>query len=125
MSNKTQRKGHRSKQFGHLGVYFLSTGPDPKGAMPGERIIIVIYNKDNEVIRRLEQVKGGFQDEGWTDYFESPRCKPSIREYHIIDIDKEGNQEILATHTQPSDAGTWLKPNFPKWAQQHGIQEST
>jgi|GEM_PF-5316514 len=124
MSEIKEREGYRSKNFGHLGVYFLSTGPDPLGPMPGERVIIVIYNSKNEIVRRLEQVRGDCLDEGWIDFFESAKCRPSVYEYHLIDFDQYGNREILASHTDPPHARAWLDENFPKWSEKHGIREN-
>lgn len=117
------REGYRSPKNGHLGVYTLCSGPDPKGPMPGERLIIVIYDNDDNIVRRLEQIKGDCLDEGYIDFFNSFRCRPSIHNYHIIDIDKEGKKSILATHTNPSEAFQWLTNNVPLWVKEHGVQE--
>ena len=123
MSNSTKRKGYRSPKNGHLGVYILCSGPDPTGPIPGERLIIVIYDKGDNIVRKLEQVKGSCIDEGYLDFFNSFRCRPSVHEYHIIDTDKDGNMKILATHTISSEAKLWLQENVPLWVQLHGISQ--
>ena len=119
-----ERKGWKSPKLGHLGVYFLCTGPDPSGPAPGERLIIVIYNEKNETVRRLEQVKDDCIDPGYIDFFDSFKCRPSIHDYQNVDIDVLGNRTILATHNYPLDARGWLAINVPKWAAEHGIPNS-
>jgi hypothetical protein len=118
------RKGYRSVKNGHLGVYTLCSGPDPSGPVPGERVIIVIYNKENKIVRTLEQVKGNCIDPGWIDFFNTQACRPSVHEYHIIDTDANGKQTLMASHTSPSDANRWLTINCPLWVQQHGIPDN-
>ena len=115
----TERKGWKSPKLGHLGVYFLCSGPDPSGPVPGDRLIIVIYDRGNNIIRRLEQVKGDCIDPGYIDFFNSFKCRPSIHDYHIVDTDAHGNRTILATHNYPSNAHSWLAVNVPLWAQRY------
>lgn len=79
MNIETKRIGYRSPKNGHLGVYTLCSGPDPNGPKPGERLIIVIYDKDDNIVRRLEQVKGNCLDPGYVDFFNSMKCRPSER----------------------------------------------
>lgn len=123
MSTPTKRLGYRSPKNGHLGVYTLCSGPDPNGPVPGERLIIVIYDKDDNIVRRLEQVKGDCIDPGYVDFFNSFQCRPAVSNYHIIDIDKDGSKQILATHTTPHEAYLWLKENVPIWVEEHGIEQ--
>ncbi|WP_127128006.1 hypothetical protein [Pseudoflavitalea rhizosphaerae] len=123
MSNSTKRKGYRSPKNGHLGVYTLCSGPDPSGPIPGERLIIVIYDKEDNIVRKLEQVKGNCFDEGYIDFFNSLHCRPSVHEYYMVDTDKDGNKQILATHKSPSEAILWLKENVPIWVQLHGLSQ--
>lgn len=123
MNEQKSRKGYRSPKNGHLGVYTLCSGPDPSGPAPGERLIIVIYDKDDTIVRRLEQVQGDCIEPGYVDFFLSAKCKPSIYEYHIIDTDSHGRMQILATHTSPSEAKRWLQQNVPAWVQEHGIPQ--
>jgi hypothetical protein len=118
---KNMKTGYKSPKFPNDNVYFLCTGPDPKGPCPGERLIVVIYDNSDNVIRRLEQVKGNCIDEGYVDFFNSYKCRPSVYDYHIIDTDKEGNKSILATHSYASDALGWLQQNFPKWVEKHSV----
>lgn len=119
------RKGYRSPTNGHLGVYTLCSGPDPSGPTPGERVIIVIYDNDDKIVRRLEQVRGDCIDPGYVDFFLSNKCRPSRHEYHIIDIDAAGEKKILATHTSPSEGYRWFQQNCPLWVQEHGVPEHT
>ena len=118
------RNGYRSPKNGHLGVYTLCSGPDPRGPMPGERVIIVIYDKNDNITRTLEQVRGNTLDAGWIDFFNSSNCRPSVHEYYIYDTDQAGNKTKMATHTNPSDANRWLTINCPLWVQEHGIADN-
>lgn len=118
MSN---REGYRSPKWGHLGVHFLCTGPDPGGPRPGSRLQVVIYDNDGDIVRRLEQEQGQVLDPGYVDFFDSPRCRPSVAEYHLVDIAPDGTKAVLATHTRGSDANVWLRTNFGIWATEHGI----
>jgi hypothetical protein len=123
MPTKAKREGVPSPKYGNLGVYILCSGPDPSGSVPGERVIVVIYDKENKIVRRLEQIKGDCLDEGFVDFFNSFKCRPSVQEYHFIDTDKNGTRTILASHTTPSDAHSWLKQNISIWAREHGISQ--
>jgi len=123
MKNQGIRKGFRSEKNGHLGVYTLSSGPDPKGPLPGERLIIVIYDINDTIVRRLEQVRGDCIDDGYVDFFNSFKCRPAIFSYHLIDIDRTGHKQILATHSTPGEANHWLKENVPIWVKLHGIPQ--
>jgi hypothetical protein len=123
MKEQTIRKGFRSAKNGHLGVYTLCSGPDPSGPVPGERLIIVIYDKDNTIVRRLEQVQGDCIDEGYVDFFNSFQCRPARFAYHMIDIDRVGHKQILATHYTSGEVILWLKENVPVWVDKHGIPQ--
>lgn len=113
------RTGYPSPRYSPLGVHFHCTGPDPRLPAPGERLKIVIYDKHDRVIRRLEQVKGACIDHGYVDFFLSPKCRPAVDEYHIVDIDADNRAEILATHFNPQQASAWLRANFTKWIMAH------
>ena len=91
--------------------------------MPGERLIIVIYDQQDNIVRRLEQIKGDCLDPGYVDFFLSPKCRPALHSYHIVDIDKDQKAQILATHTSPEEARKWLVENIDKWVQDHGIPQ--
>jgi hypothetical protein len=123
MTSNTTRKGYRSPKNGHLGVYTLCSGPDPNGPMPGERMMIAIYDQQDNIVRRLEQVRGDCLDPGYVDFFGSAKCRPAVYSYHIIDIDKDQKPQILASHTSPSEAKEWLVQNVPKWVQEHGVPQ--
>jgi len=120
-SENTGRKGYRFPKNGHLGVYTLCSGPDPNGPIPGERIIIVIYDQHAHIVRRLEQVRADCLDPGHVDFFGSTRRRPALYSYHIIDIDKDQSPQRLASHTSPSAAKQWLVDNVPKWVQEHRV----
>ena len=123
MSSNTARKGYLSPKNGHLGLYTLCSGPDPTGLVPGERVVIVIYGHQDNIVRRLEQVRGDLLDPGYTDFFGSAKCRPALYFYHILDIDKDPKPRILASHTSPSEANQWLVENVPKWVHEHGIPQ--
>jgi hypothetical protein len=123
MKARSTRKGFRSPKNGHLGVYTLCSGPDPRGPVPGPRFILVIYDKDDVIVRRLEQVRGDCLDDGYVDFFNSLKCRPAIFSYHMVDIDIIGNREILATHISPAEASQWLKENVPVWVSKHSIPQ--
>lgn len=123
MTSLLKRHGLKSFRYGHLGVYILCSGPDPDGPMPGQRLTLVIYDKANNIVRKLEQVKGDCIDEGYVDFFNSFSCRSSLDEYHMVDTDRNGKLQILATHTSPSDAHSWLQKNVPLWVQEHGIKQ--
>ncbi|SIO53931.1 hypothetical protein [Chitinophaga niabensis] len=123
ISTGKMREGYRSPKYGHLGLYFLSTGPDPNGPMPGTRVIMVIYDDNDMIVRRLEEVRGECLDPGYIDFFNSHLCKSALYQYHIIDVDINENVSILASHTEPSEANKWLKINVPTWIEKHGIKQ--
>lgn len=56
----------------------------------------------------------------WT--FSILRCRPAVYEYHMVDIDADGNKKVLATHTAASDMQSWLEENFSKWIKRFGIK---
>lgn len=115
------RDGFRSPKWGHLGVYFHCTGPDPRGPRPGPRLQVVVYDAEDNIVRRLEQRRGQVVDPGYVDFFDSPRCRSSVSEYHIVDIAPDGTETVLATHTQGSAANRWLQTNFGNWVTDHGV----
>lgn len=123
MANQSKRQGFRSALNGHRGVYTICSGPDPSGPVPGERLIIVIYDKDDNIVRRLEQVQGNCIEPGYVDFFNSFRCRPALYDYHIIDTDRDGKKQILATHSKPSEAKLWLMIHVPVWVKEHGIEQ--
>jgi len=116
---ETKFKGWKSQKYGNRNVYFLSTGPDPRGPMPGKNVHVVIYDTNGNVIRELYEQKGSCVEPGYVDFFNTAKCKPSVHEYEIIDADKDGKQTVLATHTTPFDAQNWLKANFDEWVNKH------
>lgn len=123
VSDNIKRKGYKSPKNGHLGVYTLCSGPNPNGPVPGERLIIVIYDKGDNIVRRLEQVKGDCLDEGYIDFFNSSQSRAASHEYYIIDIDENGNKQKIATHTNSRAAYEWLKINVPIWVKEHGVEQ--
>lgn len=116
-----KREGYRSPKNGHLGVYTLCSGPDPKGPCPGESLKIVIYDSDNSIARTLEQVRGNCLDPGWVDFFNSTRCHPAVHDYLMVDTDRQGNRQVLAHHVNGVGALEWLQNNVPLWVKEHGI----
>ena len=108
------REGTRSPAYGALGVHFISSGP------PNGPLHVVIYDEHDQVVRRLRQRQGAILQEGYVDFFNSSRCRPTVAEYHIVDVDERTGQEtILATHTGAEQARAWLQTNFRLWVEQH------
>ena len=118
------RIGFRSPKYGHRGVYFLCTGPDPSGSRPGPRLEAVIYAGDR-VVRRFEQVQGDCLDEGYTDFFNSPRCRPSVHRLFLVDVAPDGTRHMLVSDFQPGSPRTLLETAFRSWVETYGVVEGS
>lgn len=114
------REGFRSPKFGHLGVYFLSTGPAPS-PRPGERVQVVIYGKDDAVVRRFEHRRGECLDEGYTDFWNSPQCRPTKHVLPVVDIAPDGQVTTLIPHFDKSMGQELFAQVFEQWATTHGV----
>jgi len=113
------RAGFKSPKYGHLGVYFLSTGPDPSGPRPGPRVQAVIYDDQDRVVRRFEQVEGTCLDEGYTDFWGSPKCRPARFTLPLVDIAPDGTQSVLVPDFQPGSSRAVLSGAFQAWVEKH------
>lgn len=104
-----------------MGVRVLSLGPN--SPVPGERLQIVIYNEQNEITRRFEQVQGACLDPGYVDFFGSPRCRPAKYLHPIVDIDANGAaRELIADFTPQMDQRIYLGL-LADWVAAHGIPQ--
>jgi len=116
-------RGHRSAKYGHLGVHYLCTGPDPRGPRPGPRLKAVIYDQGWNIVRRLEQVTGKCTDEGHVSFFGGPADRPAQFELPIVDISPDGVQTILVTDFQPNSPRWLLEAAFNTWALAYGARK--
>lgn len=114
------REGFKSPKYGHRGVYFLCTGPDPSGPKPGDRVKVVIYDKDDRVVRRFEQVQGACLDEGYVDFFNSPKCRPAKYVMPLVDFAPDGAQTVLLADFQPGTPKSVFSDVFASWVAKHG-----
>jgi len=99
-------------------VWFHSTGPS--GLVPGDRLRAVIYDRDDKIVRQFEQIRGACIDEGYVDFFNSPRCRPAQFTMPIVDIAPDGTQTVLIAHVPP-EAPHLIQPVFKEWVERHGI----
>jgi len=115
------RDGFKSPKYGHLGVYFLCTGPDPSGPRPGPRVQAVIYGKDNTVVRRFEQIEGTCLDGGYVDFFGGPNNRPARYTLPLVDIAPDGTQTVLVPDFQPGTPRSVMSDAFRSWAEKNGV----
>lgn len=115
------REGFRSPKYGHRGVYFLCTGPGPDGPRPGDRVQVVIYDREDKVVRRFEQVQGECLDPGYVDFFGSPKCRPAKYRMPLVDIAPDGTQTVLLQDFQPGTPRSVMSDVFGAWVAQHGM----
>jgi hypothetical protein len=121
------REGWRSVKYGHRGVHFLCTGPDPAGPKPGEAVHIVVYDAQNHVVRQLRQRAGRVIDSGYVDLLVTSRCRPSVVDLELVDTDADGVETVLlnATSGPGADAAfmRWFTgEGFAGWVAEHGVE---
>lgn len=114
-------RGWFSPRYGSRGVHFLCTGPDPAGPRPGDRLRVVIYDKQGSVVRRLEQTRGRCIDEGYVDFFGGPSNRPARYEMPIVDIAPDGTETVLIPDFQPTSPRVLLDTVFSAWVAAHGV----
>lgn len=114
------RSGFRSPKHGHRGVFFLCTGPDPSGPRPGPRLQVVIYDKEDKVVRRLEQVEGECLDQGHVSFFGGPRDRSARYRLPIVDIAPDGKQSVLIEDFQPTSPRSVLSDAVQRWVDSYG-----
>jgi hypothetical protein len=113
--------GRKSPKFGHLGVWTFSLGPN--SPIPGERLMLGIIDSEGNIVRRFEQIRGACIDPGYVDFFNSYRCRPSVHEMPLVDIDNEGKVTVLLQHhSQEMGMGIYLSV-LEAWATRHGKPE--
>lgn len=116
------REGFRSPKYGHRGVYFLCTGPDPSGPRPGPRLQAVVYDENDRVVRRFEQVQGECLDEGYVSFFGGHKDRPARYRMPLVDISPDGVQTVLAHDFQPHSPRSVIETAFRAWVEAHGRQ---
>jgi len=116
------RAGFRSPKYGHRGVYFLCTGPDPGGPRPGPRLQVVIYDEQDQVVRRFEQVEGVCLDEGHVSFFGGPKDRPARSLMPLVDIAPDGTRTVLVEDFQPGSPRSVMEGAFRGWVERHGRQ---
>lgn len=115
------RIGTPSKRWPHLGVWAHSYGPNSD--LPGDRLRLVIYDKQDNIVRRFEQVAGKCIDEGYVDFFNSPRCRSAQYLYPLVDIAPDGTQtELIGNFTPNMDQGIYLAL-LGEWAHRYGVEQ--
>lgn len=116
------RAGFRSPKYGHRGVYFLCTGPDPSGPKPGPRVQVVVYDEQDQVIRRFEQAEGVCLDGGHVSFFGGPKDRPARYTLPLVDVAPDGVRTVLVADFQPNDPRSVMESTFKNWVEQHGRQ---
>jgi len=113
------RTGKPSPKYGHRGVWFHSTGPN--GPVPGDRLRVVIYDQNDQIVRRFEQIQGTCIDDGYTDFFGSSRCRPAKYLMPLVDIAPDGTQTVLFWHVAPETSPHVISVTLQEWVERHGI----
>ncbi len=93
------REGKPSIRFAKLGVHNLCLGPNSP-ILRGERLKIVIYDKDDNIVRRLEEIRGECIDPGYVTFFTGSESRAAKYNHYLVDIAPDGTQTIL--HDNPS-----------------------
>ena len=119
---KLPTEGRKSPRLGHMGMWNFCLGPD--SPIPGDRLRVGILDKDGNVVRRFEQIRGACIDPGYVDFFMSHNCRPATHEMRIVDIDGDGNiVKVLCPHyTQAMGMDPYLRL-LEAWVTEHGNRE--
>jgi hypothetical protein len=115
------RTGEPSTRHPGLGVYVHSLGPS--SPIPGERLQIVIYDQQDNIVRRFEQVRGECLDPGYVDFFLSSRCRPAIYLWPLVDIDMEGKQTILVENFRSGMDMNIFYRALTEWVEKYGVPQ--
>ena len=116
---KLPSEGRKSPRFGHLGMWNFCLGPD--SPLPGDRLRVGILDQNGNVVRRFEQIRGTCIDAGYVDFFGSHRCRPSVHEMPILDIDAEGKiVKVLCADYQQSMGMALYLQLLEAWVTEHG-----
>jgi hypothetical protein len=117
------RTGEPSTRHPGMGVYIHSLGPN--SPVPGERLQIVIYDQQDNIVRRFEQVRGACIDPGYVDFFLGPNCHPASYLWPLVDVDIEGNQTILVENFRPGMDMNIYYQALAVWVEKYGIPQSS
>lgn len=115
------RQGLRSPKWGHMGVHFLCTGP--QGPLPGERVQVVIYDRNDVVVRRFEQRRGECLDAGWVDGFNLSLCRPAVYRLPVVDIAPSGFETTLLSDFQAGTPMGVFNKMFETWVREYGVPQ--
>lgn len=113
------REGKPSIRFASLGVYNHCLGPNAP-ILRGERSKIVIYDESDNIIRRLEEVRGECFDSGYVTFFLGPESRTSKYKHYLVDTAPDGIQTLL--HDNPAYLATRPDEWFSfvgDWAKRH------
>jgi hypothetical protein len=118
------REGHESTRHPGRGVRVLSLGPN--SPIPGERLQLVIYDLEDRIIRRLEQVRGECLVEGWVSFWENdPRNQQAVYRWPLVDIDARG----VVTELHPDYSKTQGPEPYlsilAAWVAQYGVPDGS
>jgi hypothetical protein len=89
--------------------------------MPGPRVQAVVYGKDDQVVRRFEQVQGVCLDEGHVSFFGGPKDRPARYTLPVVDIAPDGTQTTLIADFQPGSSMSIFQEAFRAWVAKHGV----
>lgn len=115
------RHGESSTRHPGMGVYIHSLGPS--SPIPGERLQIVIYDQDDNIVRRFEQVRGQCIDEGYVDFFGHNNRPARYANMPLVDIDPEGNQTVLVEDFRAGNDSQLYYTALAAWVKQYGIPQ--
>lgn len=111
-------RGRKSPRYGHRGVWNLSLGPN--SPVPGERLEIAILDEHGAEVRRFEQRAGRVIDQGYVDFFNSSRCRPSVQRFPLVDVAADGTTTELCEHYEQSMGPALYLALLGEWAAKHG-----
>ena len=112
-------RGKPSPRYGHLGVWDLSKR-QATAAVPGERLEVLILDRDGEIVRRFEQINGACLDGGYVDYFGGPNCRPARYLKPLVDIAPDGTQLELHPDFHPHHGKDAFFRVLGSWVRRHG-----
>lgn len=121
MATKPERLGRPSKNFAHLGVHNVCMGPKAP-TLPGPYLQIVIYDPDNNIVRRMEEREREIVP-AYISFFEEA-SSPGVYQYYLVDIDPDGKETVI--HSDPKalarDPQAW-RAFLQQWAERYGVPQ--
>src|SRR6266545_118006 len=113
------REGLACDRHPGMGVYYRSLGPNSR--VPGPRLQVVMYDHADQVVRRLEQVRGRCTDEGFVSFFAGdPRNRPAQFLHPIVDIAPDGTQTELISDFPPGTSMSVFHELLARWVATYG-----